>query len=105
VQKIIYRLLAFPVKPSHGTSNIFNVVQHLRWRYPDGVRVPGWALKADLEIIDRSLGQLNFLRDIYEIEEVYLPRPGCGAGGLDWETQVRPLCEKFGDWLVIVDKK
>jgi O-acetyl-ADP-ribose deacetylase (regulator of RNase III) len=27
--------------------------------------------------------------------EVYLPKIGCGLGGLDWETEVKPMVEKF----------
>lgn len=30
-----------------------------------------------------------------------LPRPGCGLGGLDWETQVKPLLENAPDNVVV----
>lgn len=97
-------LLAFPVKGTDGISDGTNVVTHLRRRYPKGDIVPGWALKADLDIIRRSLAELAELREEYGWKQVYLPRPGCGAGELDWETQVRPLCREHGDWLIVVDR-
>lgn len=103
VQLIRSRLLAFPVKDTGGISDGTNVVAHMRCRFPAGSTVPGWALKADLDIIRRSLAELAVLREEYGWKRVYLPRPGCGAGELDW-AQVRPLCQKYGDWLVVVDR-
>ena len=104
VQVVRERLVAFPVKPVAGISNGSNVVRHMRHRFPPGSQVPGWAMKADLDIIARSLRQLDLLRRARGWEQVYLPRPGCGAGELDWEGQVRPLCEQYGDWLVVVTR-
>lgn len=102
VQLIVpLRLLTFPVKPAKGTSDGQNVVRHMRWRYPKGSVVPGWAMKADLALIKRSLARLAQWQKFCDWERVYLPRPGCGAGELDWETQVRPLCERYGDWLLV----
>ena len=37
--------------------------------------------------------------------DIVLPRPGCGAGELDWETQVKPLCAEYGDWLWVIEKE
>lgn len=97
------RLVIFPVKPDGGVSlNGKNVVSHQRHRFPDGAWVPGWAMAAHPSIIRRSLERLDRIRRAEKWERVYLPRPGCGAGELDWETQVKPICEPYGDWLVIV---
>lgn len=35
-------------------------------------------------------------------QTVYLPSPGCGLGGLDWDTQVRPAIENILDDRVII---
>ena len=102
VQLIRPRLLSFPVKASGGVSDGTNVVGHVHHRYPKGYITPGWALKADLDIIRRSLDELARLSEEHGWERVYLPRPGCGAGELDW-AQVRLLCRWYGDWLVVVD--
>ena len=47
---------------------------------------------SNLNLIIRSLGELQDLTNQRGWKKVLLPRPGVGLGGLDWETQVRPLC-------------
>ena len=102
VQFVAPRLLGFPVKPVQGTSNGANVVAHMCKKFPPGSTVPGWAMLADPCIIERSLLEVATMREPYGWGDVFLPRPGCGAGGLDWEAQVKPLCEQYGDWLIVV---
>ena len=94
-------LVAFPVKPISGVSDGQNVVWSQRNRYIRGGRVPGWAMKASLPLIEQSLRELAALQDEHKWQQVYLPRPGCGAGELGWEM-VKPLCESYGDGLVAV---
>lgn len=95
VVEIVPLVIAFPAKPTWGLLE--NVMPHLRGKFKQG-EVPGWAVHADLDIIEGSLVMLGWLTQ----GKVVLPRPGCGAGGLDWETQVKPLCEKHGDWLEVI---
>lgn len=83
VQLVHPRLLAFPVKGIDGISDGTNVVAHKRRQFPSGSAVPGWALKVDLDIIRRSLAELAESREEYGWKQIYLPRPGCGAGELD----------------------
>ncbi len=105
VQFIAPRLVAFPVKPAEGVSDGTNVVQHMARLFPAGAVVPGWAMKADLTIIEKSLDELQRYHDLCGwFDKVYLPRPGCGAGGLEWET-VKPLCERLDDWLVVIERE
>ena len=62
--------------------------------------------KADLDLIEESCKKLAEISTQYMLRDqsIYLPKPGCGAGKLDWETQVKPICEKyFDDRFVIVD--
>lgn len=101
VQLLASGVIAFPVKPVSGVSDGRNVVKSQQYRYIGGSTVPGWAMKASLEIIERSLKELKELQMWERWTRIYLPRPGCGAGELDWET-VRPLCEPYGDWLTVV---
>lgn len=105
VMTLYPRVVAFPVKPESGISTVSNVVPHLRHHYVKGQKTPGWALMAYPTLIQRSLIQLKSLRDINEWKLVFLPRPGCGAGGLDWEKLVRGLCAEYGDWLIVVHKE
>ncbi len=101
VRLLVPGVIAFPVKPVSGISDGQNVVKSQQARYIRGATVPGWAMKASLEIIERSLRELEELQGWERWTRVYLPRPGCGAGELDWET-VKPLCESYGDWLTVV---
>lgn len=65
---------------------------------------------ADLDAIDTSVtGAMNYLA-AQGITQLGLPRIGCGIGGLDWVTEVRPLLEEIDDRsdtveLVIVEVK
>lgn len=64
-----------------------------------------WKNKSDLDLIQQSARELIGLCNQYGIQRCYLPCPGCANGGLDWETQVRPLIEPIlaGDRFVIAD--
>lgn len=62
-----------------------------------------WKDKADLALIERSAEQLFDLAKYYKTLTFYLPRPGCGVGGLKYE-QVRPLLVGLPDNVVVVDR-
>ena len=64
-----------------------------------------WWEKADLELIVESAEYLQVMLDVYMLDRVYLPRPGCGNGWLDWETQVKPAIENILDDRVVVTWK
>lgn len=56
-----------------------------------------WKERSDIELIGRSLGQLRDLWITLDRPRLYLPRIGCGNGGLSW-YHVRPLvANTFGD--------
>ncbi len=52
-----------------------------------------------LDVIENSLKELKYVAMLNKNYKIYLPRPGCGCGGLDWEIQVKSLCEKYLDKL------
>ena len=59
-----------------------------------------WQEASDPVLISRSAQQLAFINE--KGPWVYLPRPGCGNGGLNW-TQVRQILEKYlNDRFVVV---
>lgn len=101
VMFIEHRVLCFPTKRVSGISDGSNIVKHLRRRFPPGRPCPGWAMRSSLQRISWSLLQLDVLRKLGGFGDVYLPRPGCGAGGLAW-TQVEPLCKQWEDWLIVM---
>ncbi len=55
-----------------------------------------WREKADINLIKKSANQLMTAIEILELENVLLPRPGCGNGQLNWEevkTVIEPLLD------------
>lgn len=81
---------SFPVKPKVVFSTEDNIVPHQRKSFPYGTIAPGWAAVADLAIILQSAHMLVKLTDEHQFRKVCIPRPGCGAGQLEWDT-VKPL--------------
>lgn len=45
---------------------------------------------ADPDAIDRSLTRAARIADLYNLP-LYIPKIGCGLGGLNWETDVLPI--------------
>lgn len=90
------RLIGFPVKPesiivAHDRSNI---VHHMRWKWEPGTRAPGWAAKADPNIINAAIVSLYSWTERTG-NEAYLPVPGCGAGELNFEADVLPVISRY----------
>ncbi len=52
---------------------------------------------ASLALVARSATLLSEMADTNGWTRVVVPRPGAGIGGLDWETQVKPLLEEILD--------
>ena len=82
-----YDVLSFPVKPRTVVcnENKTNVVSHMRKQFKPGAVVPGWASVADLNIIKNSAEHLVNLAEDKKYKRIVIPRPGCGAGELNWE--------------------
>lgn len=55
-----------------------------------------------IELITRSCQELTGACELLGFERVLLPRPGVGLGRLDWEKQVKPICEEHLDNRVVV---
>jgi hypothetical protein len=64
-----------------------------------------WDEPATLELIARSAYELGTLADGMGWQQVVLPRPGCGNGGLTWDV-VKPIIAPMllGDRFVVVHK-
>ena len=65
-----------------------------------------WRDKSDLFLIKTSAEQLIEVCNKFGVRNCYLPCPGCSNGGLDWETQVRPVLEPIlDDRFIIADRQ
>jgi hypothetical protein len=85
-------VIAFPVKPITGDYN--NLLTHIQKRYKStDINIPGFWCKADVNIIETSMNQLNSLIKKFNLEEVYLPVPGVNNGQLKF-TDVEPILMK-----------
>ena len=91
-------LVAFPVKPAYGKCNRKkdNIVSHVAYKYNPGDKVPGFHMKADLNLIEKSLKQLVKLADNEGWKKIALVMPGVGNGGLD-RNEVEKLLDKHLD--------
>lgn len=99
-----WRIVTFPTRPVLGRRENGNVLDRYSEGYEEGAFVPGWALKAQLDVIESSLRYLVSMHDTYNWDQVYLPRPGCGRGGLQLRD-IMPLISKVSDWLYVIDRR
>jgi hypothetical protein len=63
-----------------------------------------WQYKSRIEWIERGLA--NFINNYkhWGITSIAWPKLGCTNGGLDWETQVKPLMIKYLDDIDIINE-
>jgi len=64
-----------------------------------------WKDNSDLQLIARSCDELRALVSERAIKEVFLPRPGCANGGLEWKDVRHILVERFDDRFTVLDKE
>lgn len=76
-------------------GNVPFIIDHLRlFTFP--VKHNWHDDKADIDLIVKSAERLHELTTVndsdnfYQDIKFYLPRPGCGNGGLNWNNQVKP---------------
>lgn len=90
-------LFTFPVKPKWREYHVpEDVVKHMQDKFSAGDKVPGWASSAIPKLIEQSAHELVELTNKKGWEVVVLPRPGCGAGELDW-NEIKPLLDPILD--------
>ena len=54
-----------------------------------------WRQRSQPEYVEQGLRKFVDTYHVYGITSISFPLLGCGNGELDWETQVRPLMEKY----------
>lgn len=89
----------FPDLPQILGEQLLNHGNHV---FDLGRRVVSFPVEADpyrnpeLGIIEESCRELVDLADYKDWQKIVVPRPGCGAGGLEW-TLVRPVLQRYFD--------
>lgn len=72
---------------------------HVAFFAPDIVTLPTkehWRDPSPWSLVQRSLQELVALTNIQEWQQVVLPPPGCGLGGLQW-SQIEADCQQLLD--------
>lgn len=89
------------IKPCclNRTVTGFNTQPYLLFSFPTKYH---WRDKSDLNLITTSAYEIVRMVNNLEIDTCYLPPPGCGLGGLNWKTQVKPILESILDDRFIV---
>jgi hypothetical protein len=96
-----YHVVSFPVKPDWCDPE--DLLPRFRKQESEILgRSPGWMSQAKHEIIAESADVLTKLADIAGWNSIVIPKPGCGAGGLNW-NDVKPLLETLDDRFYIID--
>lgn len=101
-------IVAFPVKPTFRTARnreelegkcVKHMVDQLfeQLSNKDSAFIPGWATKAEVSIIADSAQKLKMMADKFDWRHVVLPMPGCGAGELTFNKDVKPVLDKILD--------
>ena len=54
-----------------------------------------WRSPSKIEFIEKGLQRLVKDAHKLQINDIAMPKLGCGNGGLDWENEVKPLVEKY----------
>lgn len=92
-------LVSFPVKPTKKicVNPMTDVVTHARAKYRANAVIPGFHCVADTNIIRQSCEELMTLMDLMQWRHCVIPIPGCGAGELSYQQQVKAICESHLD--------
>jgi hypothetical protein len=80
--KVVVSLFSFPTKEHYRDNSSLVLIE-----------------KSCKQILSKYNTVVFQNKNVYDkaprIPKVVIPRPGCGFGGLNWEKQVKPICEKY----------
>jgi hypothetical protein len=97
VGPIMKGIISFPTKPIFG--NYSQVLDKVRYMYKEKDLIPGYHCKSNLELIERSMIELNDFIEKFNLKEVYLPIPGVNNGELKFED-VEPILKKGSEKII-----
>lgn len=89
------KIISVPSKPIQVVFDGNNIVSYQQDKFAIGDTVPGFFAKSDVNIIKRSVAQLEELTK--DMSDVVIPLIGCGAGELSFTRDVLPLLFHLDD--------
>jgi hypothetical protein len=101
-------VFSFPTKPTRVLVTETSILPKFFSRSQLGKNIEGWKARSPLWLVERSA---KFIAELVGespsfIEQIFLPHVGCDNGGLDWETQVKPVLDKYmDDRYTVVERK
>jgi O-acetyl-ADP-ribose deacetylase (regulator of RNase III) len=87
-----YRRLCQEGTLTVGTLHIYRTANKIIVNFPTKEH---WRRPSRVEYIEAGLEKFVAHYGAYGISSVSFPQLGCGHGELDWETQVRPVMERY----------
>lgn len=104
-----YALIMYPTMPAWDYKSWDREKEEEKKEKKKGSWKDSWksTASAKVEIVAESARETKDLADFYGWENVIIPRPGSGIGGLDYEKEVRPALEEVftDDRFVIITFK
>jgi hypothetical protein len=102
VGPIYKKVISFPVKPIQGDYS--EVLPHMRKNYKPTDTIPGFFCKARVDIIEKSVNELNELITQYDehIKNIYLPIPGVNNGQLTFDN-IKHILNNLNNKVVLVN--
>lgn len=86
--------IIFPVKPVSRileNSDKSFIIPRVRNIYKNGQTIPGFHCMADIDLIQKSFMDLVGFIEKEKLDKVYIPKVGCGHGGLSFWNDLVPL--------------
>ena len=87
-----YKKLCDTNKLNIGTLHLYKTPNKWILNFPTKEH---WRSPSKVEFIEKGLQQLVADAHKLQITDIAMPKLGCGNGGLDWESEVKPIVEKY----------
>ena len=87
-----YKQLCDKNKFNIGDLNLYKTTNKWILNFPTKEH---WRSPSQLDFIEKGLQRLVEDAHKLQINDIAMPKLGCGNGGLDWESEVKPLVEEY----------
>jgi len=84
-------LLGNHIKENGNVVGVLGVIHPTKTSIVSFPTKNDWKHPSSISLIQQSCKQLKAIANERKWNAVALPKPGCSNGGLDWESQVKPI--------------